>query len=99
MDLGPPGTCCVLAPLLQQRHQTNITDFTDYLGKIKTIGIFERLALLDVSEAPLFGALEVVGSAPTTKLSALESLPNELLEIIMYDTALSRQDIANLGVC
>ena len=99
MDLGPRGTWCLLAPLLKQRYQNQIQDLTTYLGTTKTIGIFERLARIDVPESPLFSALEAVESAPNTKLSALESLPIELLEEIMRDSVLSRQDLVNLGVC
>ena len=96
------ATWCLLAPLLEQKYQNHIENMTEYLDSVDTFGIFERLAHLGVPECrrPPLGATEGLGGARTTNLSALESLPNELLDAIMDDdTTLSLQDIVNLGVC
>ena len=94
----PGGTWCVLAPLLEQRHQNHIHNMGDYLRTDNTFGIFERLARLGEPESSSqLSSIDDVASAGTIKLSLIEALPSELLGHIMGD--LSPEDIVSFAVC
>ena len=99
--LDIPGSWCVLAPLLEQKEQTQTKDINHYLYTVESFGVFNKLASLRIPESRYsqLSVLKHLGSANINKPSVLESLPNELFDQILCDTTLGPQDIVNFGVC
>jgi len=99
--LDIPGSWCVLAPLLEQKGQTQTENMYNYLHTTQGFGVFVKLASLRIPESRYsqLSVLKHLGSANINRASVLESLPNELFDQILYDATLGPQDIVNFGVC